>query len=113
MAKTPKDAIAADWRRKRRQLAILMIDALEQDNRTKPDPDTPTVEAVHGAVCMAAILCRHGVQVDLMTADRSGGISFEKWSERKQWRVSADGSCDMLVPEGPVMRRVSVGGALP
>lgn len=112
MAKTPKDAIAADWRRKRRQLTIWAIDALEQDNRTKRDPDVPTIEAVHSAICMAAILCRHGVQVDLMTADRMGGIKFEKWSERKEWRASASGDCDMLVPEGPVIRRVCVGAAL-
>lgn len=47
-----------------------------------------------------------------MTPDRLGGIKFEKWSERKEWRVAADGSCDMLVPEGPEIRRVQVGGPL-
>lgn len=112
MAKTPKDAIAADWRRKQRQIAVLMIEALEQDHHTSKHPDIPTVEAVMGAACQAAILCRHGKQIDLLTPDRLGGIRFEKWSERQEWRVAADGSCDMLVPEGPEIRRVNIGGPL-
>lgn len=112
MAKTPAEALAADWKRKRRQLAILTIEAWAQEDRTNKHPDLPTLEAIEGAFCQAAILQRHGVFVDLMTPDRLGGIKFEKWSERKEWRVAADGSCDMLVPEGPEIRRVQVGGPL-
>lgn len=112
MGKIDPTVLAADWKRKRRQLSVWAIDALEQSDHTNKDLDIPTVEAVHGAICMAVILCRHGVQIDLMTTDRTGGIKFEKWDERKEWRVATDGSCDMLVPEGPEIRRVSVGGSL-
>lgn len=112
MAKTPAEQFTADWKRKRYQLAMWDFAAAEQENRVNKNPDIPTVEAVHSAICMAAILCRHGVTVDLMTLDRLGGIKFEKWSGRKEWRVAPDGSCDMLTPEGPDIRRVNVGGPL-
>ena len=113
MAKTPTEELEACWKRKLDVLSEWDTTANLQQDRVHKDEEIPTVRAVQRATWLAQWLFGMGVFVDLMSQDRMAGIKFERWAERKEWRVMPDGACDMLVPEGPEIRRVRIGGPLP
>lgn len=112
-----KKSLAADleacWSGKLAVLKEWLTAAYMQEVRDEPDHEIPTSKAALRAIWLAQTLFPMGVFVDRMSQDRVGGIKFEKWSGKTEWRVMPDGACDMLKPEGPEIRRVRVGGPLP